>query len=720
LFDRRHTPSAQFQENPLVPRLSSASLRPRVAAGAAALVIFSAVLSFIEPGSSAEGDIVFYVSKAPTRAGAFRVVADATAAGGNRLEHPNVNAPRIATALANPATYVDFPVAVRANTPYHLWVRGKAAQNFGDNDSVWIQTSGTIDASGAPTYRIGTTSGMMVNLEDCSGCAISGWGWQDNGFGANVSGPALRFASSGTVTIRIQAREDGISLDQFVLSSATYLNTAPGARTNDTTILPESDGTGTGPDPVTLVRGPYLQQVGAASAIVVWATRESGTATVQYQAGSGTTSTATATSTYRASSSTGIPSYYQHEALLNGLTPDTTYQYDLRLGTVDPTPGVVDSFHTAPAAGSGTIRLIAFGDSGNWSSAQSHIASLITADTFDLAVHTGDVVYSQGTYAQFETNFFPFYRAWMRQKAIFPSIGNHDDMTASATPYRTFFVLPRDGASPAYPNNAERFYSFDYGPAHIIVLDTEAAFLNSSRRAEQIAWLTADLQASQDAPWRIAVFHRPPYSSGIEHSSELAVRAAFGPLFEQYNVQMVLTGHEHGYERTVPWRESTNTSRQAVTYVVTAGAGATLYPIGRSAWTAFSRSANNYVRATVSPTDLTLEAVSSDGVVFDRFTLDRALQAGDASPPTVSIVSPANGAALTGVETVDVNADDDVRVEKVDLWIDGQLRSIDLSAPYSFALDTRTLANGSHTVEARAYDIDGRRSTSSRTVTVVN
>jgi hypothetical protein len=720
LFDGAHSPSAQFQENRLVPRLSFASVRSRSTAGAAALVTFAAVLSFIEPGSSAEGDIVFYVSKAPTRAGAFRVVADATAAGGNRLEHPNVNAPRIATPLADPTTYVDFPVAVRANTPYHLWVRGKAAQNFGDNDSVWIQTSGTIDGSGAATYRIGTTSGMMVNLEDCSGCAISSWAWQDNGFGANVSGPTLRFASSGTVTIRIQAREDGISLDQFVLSSATYLNTAPGARTSDATILPESDGTGTGPEPVTLVRGPYLQQVGAASAIVVWATRESGTATVQYHTGSGTPSTATATTTYRASSSTGIPSYYQHEALLNGLTPGTSYQYDLRLGTVDPTPGVVDSFRTAPAVGSGIIRLIAFGDSGNGSSAQSHIASLITADTFDLAVHTGDVVYSQGTYAQFETNFFPFYRAWMRQKAIFPSIGNHDDMTASATPYRTFFVLPRDGASPAYPNNAERFYSFDYGPAHIIVLDTEAAFLNSSRRAEQIAWLTADLQASQDAPWRIAVFHRPPYSSGIEHSSELAVRAAFGPLFEQYNVQVVLTGHEHGYERTVPWRESTNTSRQAVTYVVTAGAGATLYPIGRSAWTAFSRSANNYVRAIVSPADLTLEAVSSDGVVFDRFTLDRALQASDASPPTVSIVSPANGAALTGVETVDVNADDDVRVEKVDLWIDGQLRSIDLSAPYSFSLDTRTLANGSHTVEARAYDIDGRRSTSSRTVTVVN
>jgi bacterial leucyl aminopeptidase len=69
---------------------------------------------------------------------------------------------------------------------------------------------------------------------------------------------------------------------------------------------------------------------------------------------------------------------------------------------------------------------------------------------------------------------------------------------------------------------------------------------------------------------------------------------------------------------------------------------------------------------------------------------------------------------------VSVTADDDSRVEKVDLWVDGQLRSIDLTAPYSFALDTRTLANGSHRIEARAYDIDGRRASTSRTVTVAN
>ncbi len=471
---------------------------------------------------------------------------------------------------------------------------------------------------------------------------------------------------------------------------------------------------------VTVVRGPYLQQVGANQAIVVWATREPGTARVEYRVGNAPWLVETAISTFRSSSATGIPSYYQHEATLTGLGANTTYEYDLRNSNVDPTPGVVDEFHTAPLPGTGTIHLIAFGDSGTGSSSQSGVATAIGNDTFDFALHNGDVAYSRGTYAEFEARFFPFYRDWLRRKGFFPAIGNHDDMTSSATPYRTLFVLPRDGATTAYPNNAERFYSFDYGPAHFIALDTQAAFLSAARRQEQLAWLTADLQEAQDRPWRIAFFHRPPYSSGAEHGSDLAIRQAFGPLFEQYNVQVVLTGHEHSYERTVPWRESSTTTRQAVTYVISGGAGAGLYPVGRSSFTAFSRSVDHYLRMAVSPTDVTLEAVGTDGATFDRFTLNLAQQQGDTAAPQVSIVSPSAGAVVSGTEAIQVTADDDARVEKVDLWIDGVQQAIDLTEPYSFTIDSTALSNGTHVLEARAHDLDGRRATASRTVTVSN
>jgi hypothetical protein len=86
-------------------------------------------------------------------------------------------------------------------------------------------------------YRIGTTQGGDVNLEDCSGCGLSGWGWQDNGWGVNVFGPNIYFAQTGVHTLRVQVKEDGFSIDQIVLSAGKYLTLSPGTLKNDTTIL---------------------------------------------------------------------------------------------------------------------------------------------------------------------------------------------------------------------------------------------------------------------------------------------------------------------------------------------------------------------------------------------------------------------------------------------------------------------------------------------------
>ena len=162
-------------------------------------------------------DVVLYASEAPVRAGSWRVVTDASAAGGRRLEHPQAGAgaATIDPPLANPADFVEFAVSVMPDTNYRLWLRLKGASNSGYSDSVWVQTSDTVDTGGAAVYRIGTASATRVNLQDCSGCTISGWGWQDNGYGTGVLGPALRFATGGVhESIRIQAREDGVSIDQ--------------------------------------------------------------------------------------------------------------------------------------------------------------------------------------------------------------------------------------------------------------------------------------------------------------------------------------------------------------------------------------------------------------------------------------------------------------------------------------------------------------------------
>jgi hypothetical protein len=168
-------------------------------------------------------------------------VADSTAAGGRRLENENAGATRTNSPLATPTHYFEMRFTADAGRPYRLWMRGKAYNNNGYNDSVHVQFSDTVDANGAPIYRIGSTSGTAVNLEDCTGCGVQGWGWQDNGFGAGVLGPTIRFASSGVHVLRVQIREDGVSFDQIVLSPDTYLNASPGALKNDTIILPKQN-----------------------------------------------------------------------------------------------------------------------------------------------------------------------------------------------------------------------------------------------------------------------------------------------------------------------------------------------------------------------------------------------------------------------------------------------------------------------------------------------
>jgi len=110
-----------------------------------------------------------------------------------------------------------------------------------------VQFSGSTDAAGNPAYRQGTTSGLAINLEECSGCGESGWGWEDDGWGSvDKNGVTLRFPDGGFHEIFIQQREDGVSIDQIVLSAETYLSARPGSAKNDSKILtrtyvPEQD-----------------------------------------------------------------------------------------------------------------------------------------------------------------------------------------------------------------------------------------------------------------------------------------------------------------------------------------------------------------------------------------------------------------------------------------------------------------------------------------------
>jgi len=186
-------------------------------------------------------DVVLYAASA-SRAGAWTSSADTTAAGGSFVIHPDAGAAKIGTAAASPANYVDLSFNAVAGVPYRLWLRSRAQNDYYGNDSVFVQFTGSVDAGGSPMWRIGTSDATIVVLEDCGGCGEQGWGWQDNGYGTGVLGPVVYFATSGPQRVRIQTREDGLGVDQVVLSPGRYLSTAPGALKNDTTILTPSGG----------------------------------------------------------------------------------------------------------------------------------------------------------------------------------------------------------------------------------------------------------------------------------------------------------------------------------------------------------------------------------------------------------------------------------------------------------------------------------------------
>jgi len=158
------------------------------------------------------------------------------------LWNPDAGAPKLTLPLANPSDYFEMTFYAVAGRAYRLWMRGKAQNDSPYNDSVFVQFSGSVDGAGAPVFRIGTTDATTLNLEDCAGCGLQGWGWQDNGWGVGVMGPLVYFSSTGTQTLRVQVREDGLQIDQISLSPQAYLNASPGTLKNDVTILPESSG----------------------------------------------------------------------------------------------------------------------------------------------------------------------------------------------------------------------------------------------------------------------------------------------------------------------------------------------------------------------------------------------------------------------------------------------------------------------------------------------
>lgn len=244
------------------------------------------------------------------------------------------------------------------------------------------------------------------------------------------------------------------------------------------------------------------------------------------------------------------------------------------------------------------LRLAVAGDSGDSGSRlTATAASIATVDRrspYDALLLLGDNVYPNGDPAKLQQAVFePFSAVLRRGVPLLAIVGNHD---------------VRDGNGPrqmAALGMEAMWWSRNLGDVLLIGLNS-----NEPDDPAQRAWLEATL-AQSTARWRIVALHHPPYSAGYQGSSKDA-RAAFAPIFERYGVQLVLSGHDHDYQRSKPIN--------GVTYVVSGGASGTRRT-GAASFTEVSFSWHHFFELSVFSDRLVGRAVNQDVRVADEFTM---------------------------------------------------------------------------------------------------
>lgn len=305
-----------------------------------------------------------------------------------------------------------------------------------------------------------------------------------------------------------------------------------------------------------------------------------------------------------------------HEVVLAGLTPDTEYDYQIRSGDGAWTPR--RTFRTAPASEDAVFVFLAGSDTKGAHDVLSELFRRFETDEPRFMVYAGDAPH-HGDLAAHWDRWFAAVEPFASQRPIMPSTGNHElGASRSLANYQTYNALPPS------PGN-EAYYSFDYGPVHFVSLDTESVSL-----AKQLPWLEKDLAAT-DKPWKVVYGHGPPFSSGTVHGSRRDLRNVLGPMFGKHRVNLVLSGHDHLYERSKPIDLAkskdapVNSYREGTCYVVSAGAGAGLYGAKPGNWwTAVLKTGVHHLcRVKVNGSkSMLLEAVDQEGRVIDAVTLD--------------------------------------------------------------------------------------------------
>jgi len=247
----------------------------------------------------------------------------------------------------------------------------------------------------------------------------------------------------------------------------------------------------------------------------------------------------------------------EHVFEIEGLTPNTTYYYRTTANTDFEQP--IDSFKTPSALSDYNFSFLHYGDCGTGKKIQHQIAKQMEQELVDFGLVAGDV--DQGNGDNYDDVFFKPYTNMLRNTCHFTSLGNHDGYADKGETYLKAFYLPNNN-----PDSTERYYSFEWGNAKFICLDSNDGHGcpddEGIEKKTQTDWLEQEL-ATNTKKWVFVYFHHPPYTIAWtgdyffpfkkypyrHYQGTEKVRQYWMPLFKKYKVDFVLTGHSHCYQR---------------------------------------------------------------------------------------------------------------------------------------------------------------------------
>ena len=385
----------------------------------------------------------------------------------------------------------------------------------------------------------------------------------------------------------------------------------------------------------------YIRQIVAqdnsTSRTIMWQSDNSeADAVIEYRL-EGAEKTQTIGATDKAFTDDGSTTYI-HEATLTGLTPNTKYEYRVGYGTDRRS-----DWYRLETAGASVYNVLIYPDSqsGDYSQWEEIVKnSALRTPRTALYISMGDLV-DNGEHAYQWRTWLNSIRPLSANVPLATTLGNHEMYTLDwkmrePYAYLNYFAVP--------PNGNEifnrRYYSYDFGDVHYVVLDTMLYESNHEDNHDthhpdlydvQVQWLRQDLMANTKK-WTVVLMHRDPFQYAFDRSD--ANRAVgfddegvlFMPIFDEFNVDLVLSAHLHSYRNRGHVR---NFERDASgpLYILTGIAGDARRPKWKQhpldVYVAPDRDKNNYMTMTVTPNKLIVKAFLPDGTQLDESVIEK-------------------------------------------------------------------------------------------------